>query len=420
VLIVDIRQAIERAKSAELVAFGKRGPTTAPVDEGTRELTVEDIVLERIIAAVKAALPSLQSNALRQVAQGDINAAFPKSTDPSDVETGQLARIRGRATFIQVAEDGILLKMDSTKFLLIGSAVNAAEFRAKYGDGVIPDVPLDGIYLIGAPKAYETVAGRTSYYISIMPVGGIVPKTRLQAMISDEAERRERLDRERELEYANTYRHTFVDSTGAYKVDAYAVGLSPDCVDLLRADTLKLVQMPLNRLSRADQEWIEKHQVKIRNRGYEIRELVSGIPTRNEVESRETATLDPTTLRMLNERLPMLLDPRTSPVARFGFVESIAGLTDRVDDLAPDQAAALATYLLAKKRIEEHRAILPHIEAFGKWKQVRLAVADQLEGVGLSREQLQEIVSKLLGREYVVGAGDTGREALRVELRGHQ
>jgi DNA-binding transcriptional ArsR family regulator len=76
----------------------------------------------------------------------------------------------------------------------------------------------------------------------------------------------------------------------------------------------------------------------------------------------------------------------------------------------------LATYLLGRKRIEEHRAILPHLEELGKWKQVRLAIADKLEDVGLSREQLQETISTLLGREYAIGGGDAGREALRVEL----
>lgn len=130
----------------------------------------------------------------------------------------------------------------------------------------------------------------------------------------------------------------------------------------------------------------------------------------------EPKSLEPTTVRMLNDRLQMLLNPRTSPVTRFGFVESIAGLTDRIDDLAPDQAAALATYLLGKKRVEEHRKILPHIEELGKWMQVRLAVADRLDDVGASREQLQEIITKLLRREYVIGGGDAGREALRVEL----
>lgn len=130
----------------------------------------------------------------------------------------------------------------------------------------------------------------------------------------------------------------------------------------------------------------------------------------------EPKMLEPTAIRMLNDRLKMLLNPRTSPVTKFGFIESIAGLTDRVDDLAPDQAAALATYLLGKKRVEEHRAILPHIEELGKWKHVRMAVADQLEEVGINREQLQEIISKLLRREYTIANGDVGREALRVEL----
>ncbi|MBI2480502.1 MAG: hypothetical protein HYV60_18305 [Planctomycetia bacterium] len=130
----------------------------------------------------------------------------------------------------------------------------------------------------------------------------------------------------------------------------------------------------------------------------------------------ETKSLEPTTVKMLNDRLTMLLNPRTSPVIRFGSIESIAGLADRVDDLAPDQAAALANYLLGKKRIEEHRAILPHIGKLGKWKHVRLAVADNLEDAGVSREQLQELISQLLGREYAIGVGDAGRESLRIEL----
>jgi len=138
--------------------------------------------------------------------------------------------------------------------------------------------------------------------------------------------------------------------------------------------------------------------------------------TRPPVES-EPAILEPTTIRILNERLTMLLNPRNnSPVSRLGFVETIAGFADRVDDLAPDQAGALATYLLGRKPVEEHRAILPHVEALGKWKQVRLAVADGLEELSVSRDQLQEVASKLLGHEYEVAAGTAGLEALRIEL----
>ncbi len=144
--------------------------------------------------------------------------------------------------------------------------------------------------------------------------------------------------------------------------------------------------------------------------------LTADEPARPRTED-EPDVLEPTTIRILNERLTMLLNPRnSSSVSRLGFVQTIAGFTDRVDDLAPDQAGALATYLLGKKRVEEHRAILPHVEQFGKWKQVRLAVADQLKDEGISREQLQQIVSQLLGREVEVGGGDAGLEALRVEM----
>lgn len=133
-------------------------------------------------------------------------------------------------------------------------------------------------------------------------------------------------------------------------------------------------------------------------------------------EVDEPKVLDASGLRMLNDRLRVLLNSRTSSVTKSGFVESIARLTDRTDDLGREQAAGLATYLLNKKRVDEHQAILPHISKFGKWKRVRLAVADQLDEASVTPAQLQEVVTALLGREIELGEGDAGREAARVEL----
>jgi hypothetical protein len=54
--------------------------------------------------------------------------------------------------------------------------------------------------------------------------------------------------------------------------------------------------------------------------------------------------------------------------------------------------------------------------AFARWKQLRLAVADHLEDVRLQPEELEPLVSALLGRAYKMQTGQVGLEALRSEL----
>jgi len=141
-------------------------------------------------------------------------------------------------------------------------------------------------------------------------------------------------------------------------------------------------------------------------------------PPESAADDREPrSALEPTSHTFLNNRLTVL-NPRTSAVRRAEAIESIAGMAaaGEVVALAPEQSQRLAEYLLMRKQIDEHKRVLQSAPALARWKGVRLALADQLDDVGLEREQLQQLVAKLLSRDYTLGEGAAGREALRVEL----
>jgi hypothetical protein len=121
------------------------------------------------------------------------------------------------------------------------------------------------------------------------------------------------------------------------------------------------------------------------------------------------------TLRTLDQRL-LVLNPRTSAVERARAIASLGELVPRVPHLEPDKAAHLASYLVYPKEIEEHRRVIADVPKLAKWKRVRLGVADRIATSEIKHDQLQELASKLLGREYVLREGSAGREALRVEL----
>ncbi len=72
----------------------------------------------------------------------------------------------------------------------------------------------------------------------------------------------------------------------------------------------------------------------------------------------------------------------------------------------------MSRYLLADKSDPEQQAIhglLPHFKA---WKQLRLALSDQVEGTKLPAGQVQELVHGLLGDGALVGTESLRRELL--------
>ena len=125
--------------------------------------------------------------------------------------------------------------------------------------------------------------------------------------------------------------------------------------------------------------------------------------------------IDATLLRQLDDRLRVIASPRNAASSRITAVEGLATVVDRVADLTPAQANKLATYLLSKKRSAEQTALLVPLAALKPWKQLRLAVADQLDET-MEPGPIEDIASALLGHAYKVENSAAWQEPLRVAL----
>lgn len=99
------------------------------------------------------------------------------------------------------------------------------------------------------------------------------------------------------------------------------------------------------------------------------------------------------------------------PVQRTGSLRALAQAAPSIPELSYDQAAVVARYLLAEKSHDEQQAIQTLLPNFKSWRQLRLAVADQVEDSTLSGGDLQDLVNGLLS-----GGAFVGSESLRRAL----
>ncbi len=93
-----------------------------------------------------------------------------------------------------------------------------------------------------------------------------------------------------------------------------------------------------------------------------------------------------------------LLNPRGRVAQRRVFLRSIAMLASDVPDLDEELAQKLAAYLLRPKPDDEHELILEHVGAIGRWRTLRLALADQVLDTKLQADRVQDILTKILPR----------------------
>jgi hypothetical protein len=114
-----------------------------------------------------------------------------------------------------------------------------------------------------------------------------------------------------------------------------------------------------------------------------------------------------TTLRAYHEHLP---------IQRVGSLRSLAQLAPNVPDLSYEQAFAVCRYLLAEKADDEQESIHTLVPHFKAWKQLRLALADQVEGTKLTATQVQDMVNGLLGDSAFVGS-DSPRRVLLLSVQ---
>lgn len=104
------------------------------------------------------------------------------------------------------------------------------------------------------------------------------------------------------------------------------------------------------------------------------------------------------------------------PIARANSMRVLSQIAPAVPDLTYDQATAVVHYLLAEKADPEQQAIQGLMPQFRAWKQLRLALADQVDSTRLPPAQVQELVDGLCG-ESVASGSDSFRRTLLLSVK---
>lgn len=293
---VDIQAAVVKAKAAEVQAFaGEFAPAKASspsaagsgeIDESLVELFKQ--IRDTAFAQVRSALPRATDQYLAEIERGRIAGLFA-ATAAANVTQGMIARIRGKATVIQILEDGMLLKIDGVKFQIEFFENRGGELRAKFGDGVIPDVPIDDVFYVGKAQSYTTVGNTTSYYIPLVPIELLFAPEDFAGVVGQERSRRaaeaaaaEKAQQEATIQsYVAILRKTLSDSSGKFSVDAAVVELRADAVVLVRLDDGRVIEVPIARLSPADQQWLQEVSAWVRAYGPIVRSYLAGSNSRD-------------------------------------------------------------------------------------------------------------------------------------------
>lgn len=98
---------------------------------------------------------------------------------------------------------------------------------------------------------------------------------------------------------------------------------------------------------------------------------------------------------------------------RFSNFETISQRISDVEDIDDHTADRLVEYLTMPKAREEQTAILVNLNSFGHWPALKLALADEIDTVRRSRDDLLELVSALVDGPVNL----TQRGQWRTELR---
>ncbi len=110
------------------------------------------------------------------------------------------------------------------------------------------------------------------------------------------------------------------------------------------------------------------------------------------------------------------LERSNHPVQRLSYFKGVVENAEHVVEIEPHHGAALARYLLATKPEEERHAIDPMIPVVGRWKMVRLGIADLLAETTLRQEVVQILVGRVLEESIDVAPGDDWKANLRQRL----
>lgn len=104
---------------------------------------------------------------------------------------------------------------------------------------------------------------------------------------------------------------------------------------------------------------------------------------------------------------------------RIASLKRLAEVAGGSGDLTPEQGAAVARYLLRPKQPEEYERMLEHVDKVGRWKHVRLGLADEISEVGtfgagrLQQGRVVEVISTVLGHQIAPAENEPWTETQR-------
>lgn len=107
---------------------------------------------------------------------------------------------------------------------------------------------------------------------------------------------------------------------------------------------------------------------------------------------------------------------RMDPDRRLFVIASLRRYAGQLSDVTPEQGAIIAEYLLSSKTEVEYRKVANHLEDLGRWRSVRLGLADEMNSAPLPKERAVEVVSEVLRRKIDLAGEENWKTALRYLL----
>ena len=274
---VDIATAVKTAKSRSPQPLSTASEKAVVNNDDTQSK-----IAELIIASISKSITKLSNAQLKELTDLDSQRLNTLLTPQSIHAVGEktVARIQGRATLVQVLPSSLLVMIDGAICEIFTE--RAREIGAKTAGRVITGLRIDGTYVVGTATPYKTTAGDIKYALALVPLAELKSEywnKDVAAFISKEIEKR-KLEEERQRNQAlerraKRLRREFTDASGAYSVDAVAVGYDGTTVRLVRMDNQKIIEVAITKLSDADQEWIDKNTTVIKYGGKKLEEYLT-------------------------------------------------------------------------------------------------------------------------------------------------
>jgi S1-C subfamily serine protease len=238
---------------------------------------------QQILDAVRAAIGELSRSQLYRLRPETLISIFP-AKQAALLTSGQIMRVQAKLTLFQVLTDGALVELDGVRCFIVFPDGKGAELAAKIGRGTVVEVPHDEVYYVAEARPYETVSGRTSALIPLIPITALVTREELDSIIAEEKERRAKTATpktessdvgEKTLNfYLTKLRRTFSDASGNHSVDAAVVAVTADELQIVRLSDKTRVNVLLSKLSDDDRKWLQDNAAHIKTYGPRLAQLL--------------------------------------------------------------------------------------------------------------------------------------------------